>query len=148
MLGILMGNWKLIVGALVIMSLLAAIIGFKSHYDTLKAERDDFLVASEHEKDAHRLTTASFKDYRHTTETQILGMQTALATLSERFAAAQEKANELEKVLGKHNLGSLAQTKPGLVERVINDGTNRVFRELEDVTKRPADDSGGEDLPD
>lgn len=146
--GFLLGNWKLIVGALIIMSLLAAIVGFKSHYDKLKAERDDFLVAVNTERSAHLITTESFKDYRHTTETQILGMQTALATLSERFTEAQERSNELEKVLGKHNIGSLAQKKPGLVERVINDGTTRMFGELEDITKRPADDSGGEDIPD
>jgi|GEM_PF-1266544 TolA-binding protein len=53
--------------------------------------------------------------------------------LQESFTEIQSQKNDLQKRLGKHDLGALAVAKPGLVGRVINGATakaNRCF-ELE-----------------
>lgn len=46
----------------------------------------------------------------------------------ESFSVIRSQNNELREKLGKHDLGVLAAAKPGLVEKVINTATERVFR--------------------
>lgn len=46
----------------------------------------------------------------------------------ESFSVIRSQNNELREKLGKHDLGVLAAAKPGLVERIINAATERVFR--------------------
>jgi len=55
---------------------------------------------------------------------------------------AKEKSNYM-KVFKDHNLTRLARAKPGMIETRINNGTEKVFRMLEDDTKElmDADDS-------
>ena len=40
--------------------------------------------------------------------------------VSKEFAQAQSRVDTLEKKLSKHDLGQLAQAKPGLVEKIVN----------------------------
>ena len=55
---------------------------------------------------------------------------------------AKDKANYM-KIFKDHNLTRLARARPGLIETRINNGTEKVFRMLEDDTKElmDADDS-------
>lgn len=59
----------------------------------------------------------------------------------EDFSTAQREAGaysrELKDVLSKHDLGALAKRKPGLIERRVNDGSDRVIRLLEHSTQAP-----------
>lgn len=57
-------------------------------------------------------------------------------TAAQREAGAYSR--ELKDVLSSHNLGALAKSKPGLIERRVNDGTARTFRLLEQSTESPA----------
>ena len=41
---------------------------------------------------------------------------------------------ELRNKFAKHDLDMLSLRKPGLVEKMVNRGTARVFQELEDLT--------------
>lgn len=47
---------------------------------------------------------------------------------------ARDKANYM-KIFKDHNLTRLARAKPGLIETRINNGTEKVFRDLENDTK-------------
>lgn len=62
----------------------------------------------------------------------------------EDFSTAQREAGaysrELKDVLSKHDLGALAKRKPGLIERRVNDGSDRALRLLEQSTQAPAAD--------
>ncbi len=57
-------------------------------------------------------------------------------TAAQREAGAYSR--ELKDVISSHNLGALAKSKPGLIERRANDGTARAFRLLEQSTESPA----------
>jgi len=54
---------------------------------------------------------------------------------------AKEKSNYM-KVFKDHNLTRLARAKPGMIEKRINNGTEKVFRMLEDDTKELMDADG------
>lgn len=68
----------------------------------------------------------------------------------EDLATAQREAGaysrELKDVLSKHDLGALAKRKPGLIERRVNDGSDRALRLLEQSTQVPAT-GGGQAAP-
>jgi len=51
--------------------------------------------------------------------------------VSEEFAEAQSRVDTLEKKLSKHDLGQLAQAKPGLVEKIIDKASSNVMRCIE-----------------
>ena len=51
---------------------------------------------------------------------------------------AKDKANYM-KIFKDHNLTRLARAKPGMIEKRINNGTEKVFRMLEDDTKELMD---------
>lgn len=61
-------------------------------------------------------------------------------TIAQREAGAYSR--ELKDVLSKHDLGVLAKRKPGLIERRINDGSDRALRLLEQSTQAAATDGG------
>lgn len=61
-------------------------------------------------------------------------------TTAQREAGAYSR--ELKDVLSKHDLGALAKRKPGLIERRVNDGSDRALRLLEQSTQAPAAGGG------
>ena len=54
--------------------------------------------------------------------------------LKGKLDAAEEYRNELISKLQKHNLTRLSHQKPGLIEKRINNGTQKVFDSLESLT--------------
>ena len=54
--------------------------------------------------------------------------------LQENLDAAEDYKDELIVKLQKHNLTRLSYQKPGLIERRINNGTQKVFDSLESLT--------------
>jgi uncharacterized protein HemX len=53
--------------------------------------------------------------------------------VSKEFASAQSRVDTLENKLSEHDLGQLAQARPGLVEKIINNASDEVIRCVEDV---------------
>lgn len=47
---------------------------------------------------------------------------------NKKFQAARKENNKLKDKLAKHDLGYLASQKPGLVEKIVNNGTEDVGR--------------------
>jgi len=69
--------------------------------------------------------------------------EAAMTALTQRNnELAREKANYM-KIFKDHNLTRLARAKPGMIEKRINNGTAKVFRDLENDTKElmAADDN-------
>ena len=50
---------------------------------------------------------------------------------------AESYGDNLRKKLHKHNLTRLSIKKPGLIEKRINDGTNKLFDSIESITTHP-----------
>ena len=59
--------------------------------------------------------------------------------LNEELQVKQDKivenSKKLSKILGKHDLEHLARSKPGIVEKIINNGTAKVLKQLEEISK-------------
>jgi hypothetical protein len=54
---------------------------------------------------------------------------------------SEEQRNDLIETFSKHDLTRDALKKPGLIEKIINNGTKKVFADLESDTTRPVSDS-------
>ena len=54
--------------------------------------------------------------------------------VSQEFADAQSRVDALQVKLSKHDLGQLAQAKPGLVERIITKASSNVLRCIEIIS--------------
>lgn len=48
--------------------------------------------------------------------------------LQKSFSEINSQKNQLQKRLGDHDLGALANAKPGLVERIVNGASKKAFR--------------------
>ena len=57
--------------------------------------------------------------------------------VSKEFASAQSRVDTLEEKLSEHDLGQLAQARPGLVEKIINNASNEVARCVEILSGSP-----------
>lgn len=72
--------------------------------------------------------------------------EAAMTALTQRNnELAREKANYM-KIFKDHNLTRLARAKPGMIEKRINNGTAKVFRDLENDTKELMD-ADNDDAP-
>jgi len=64
-----------------------------------------------------------------------LERQAALnAELDKALKEAEVYVNSIRSKLIRHDLETLAEQKPGLIEKRINDGTKKVFDDLERIT--------------
>lgn len=62
-------------------------------------------------------------------------LQQSIGELNVQLQGAEKYKDELIQKLQKHDLSRLSLQKPGLIEKRINDGTQRIFDELENLTK-------------
>jgi multidrug resistance efflux pump len=60
------------------------------------------------------------------------------ATLSADLQKAEQYGDELRATLQKHNLTHLANKKPGLIEKRMQDATNQLWDDLESITTVPS----------
>jgi hypothetical protein len=60
--------------------------------------------------------------------------QQAVLQLSAENQSYQEEVTRIRKKFARHDLDRLSLAKPGLIERIINKGTAKVFKEFEDIT--------------
>jgi uncharacterized protein HemX len=67
--------------------------------------------------------------------------------LQEDLQKAEQYGDELRNTLNKHNLTHLANKKPGLIEKRMQDATNKLWDDLELITDpsgMQSDDSGAQ----
>ena len=58
--------------------------------------------------------------------------------LSNDLQKAEQYGDELRSTLQKHNLTHLANKKPGLIEKRMQDATNKLWDDLESITTVPS----------
>ena len=93
---------------------------------TLKANQIKLESAVEDQKAVIESQAADFKKIRST-----------LTKLEEENAKLQKDKQDLSKRLGKHDIGNLAENKPGLVERIINGASKSAARCVEIASGSP-----------
>ena len=64
-------------------------------------------------------------------------IRTTLSELDEVNKKLQEDRDALNKRLGKHDIGNLAENKPGLVEKIINKASDSAVRCMEIASGSP-----------
>ena len=57
-----------------------------------------------------------------------------IAGLEQEKQESQREVQKLRATFARHNMDNLALTKPGLIEKAVNRGTQRVFDELVSIT--------------
>ena len=93
---------------------------------TLKANQIKLESAVEDQKAVIETQAADFKKIRST-----------LTKLEEENNKLKKDKQDLSKRLGKHDIGNLAENKPGLVERIINGASKSAARCVEIASGSP-----------
>ena len=60
--------------------------------------------------------------------------QEKIAELTENNNKAREEVTKLRNTFARHDLNNLAIAKPGLIEKIVNNGTKKVGEELTALT--------------
>jgi len=60
--------------------------------------------------------------------------QSLIDDINNKSADLRIEVKSLENKLRKHDLEKLSKSKPRLIEKIINKGTKKVFREFEDIS--------------
>ena len=93
---------------------------------TLKSNQIKLESAVEDQKAVIESQAEDFKKIRST-----------LTKLEEENAKLQKDKQDLSKRLGKHDIGNLAENKPGLVEKIINKASDSAARCVEIASGSP-----------
>ena len=137
-----------VLGLLLILSLGA----FKLYYDKSEAEKETMAVALQQAVDNQLLLENTIKDQNQQMEEQLARekqSQVRITQLSTANSEAMEEVTELRGKFARHDLNMLSMTKPGLLEKMVNRGTVRVFEELEALTQPDQfDEDTDDDSPD
>lgn len=137
-----------VLGLLLILSLGA----FKLYYDKSEAEKEAMAVALQQAMNNQLLLENTIKDQNQQMEEQLARekqSQVRITQLSTANSEAMEEVTELRGKFARHDLNMLSMTKPGLLEKMVNRGTVRVFEELEALTQPDQfDEDTDDDSPD
>jgi len=117
--------------------LLLAGAGYAYH-TTVVSQKDAVIAKLETnavtlKENAMRLETAfeSEKAARERSEKNLQVQLEAVGKLTEKNTAMQAEMDDYLSIFKRHNLTKLARAKPGLIEPRINNGTQKVFRAIE-----------------
>ena len=69
---------------------------------------------------------------------QMVNQQAQIGTLNAQSAELEREKNEYLSIFRQHNLYRLSVARPGLIEPRINNGTNEVFRDIEQASREIA----------
>tara|TARA_R100000656_G_scaffold38517_1_gene32383 strand:+ start:1118 stop:1558 length:441 start_codon:yes stop_codon:yes gene_type:complete len=118
--------------------LIASLGAFKLYYDKSEAEKEAMAVALQQAMNNQLLLENTIKDQNQQMEEQLAREQKSQARITQLSTANSEAMEEVTELRGKfarHDLNMLSMTKPGLLEKMVNRGTVRVFEELETLTQ-------------
>jgi|TARA_Y100000296_G_scaffold80086_1_gene104967 cobalamin biosynthesis protein CbiD len=132
--------------------LIASLGAFKLYYDKSEAEKEAMAVALQQAMNNQLLLENTIKDQNQQMEEQLAREQKSQARITQLSTANSEAMEEVTELRGKfarHDLNMLSMTKPGLLEKMVNRGTVRVFEELETLTQPDQfDEDTDDDSPD
>lgn len=138
MLTFVTGAWKFFVGGGWKWVLAAGLISFalKFGYDAYNDYQALVARNIEQAETIGELNTANAANTATIQAMEEQARETAenLEFLSSQLLDAEDRVNDLEGLLSRHDLEFLALNRPGLIERRINDATDDVFSDLECLT--------------
>lgn len=93
---------------------------------------------------AYAINAAQSEQARQSTDTALKAVQVDLinvkaqfSVVTTKFQQANLRVKDLQAKLSRHELGALAEAKPGLVEKIVDNGTKDVLRCFEIVSGSP-----------
>lgn len=127
-----------IYGIIVVVGILAGVAyGAKYYYETTQNQIRQLRENNVKLEQANATNTATIN--RMQADAQLL--QETIGQLNNDLQKAEAYKDELTAKLQKHDLSRLSVQKPGLIEKRINNGTSKVFDELEALSRPAINDS-------
>lgn len=98
--------------------------------------KDTQNTISELERNNAKLVTANETNQKtiSSMKTQVESSNKLSNDLTKELQRSEAQRNELIDTFSRHDLTRDALKKPGLIEKIINNGTKKVFADLESVT--------------
>jgi hypothetical protein len=120
---------KVIAGLLIVISVMSG--GFYLYYQNTQSR-----LATLHENQAKLELSVKMQSYTIERQKEFLEMQQEYSKQLQRgLAEAEANRGRLEEIFRKHDLDSLSRSKPGLIEKRVNEATRRAFKDLETQTE-------------
>ena len=107
------------------------------HYDKSQAEKEAMATQLQQAMDNQQRLENAIATQNEQIEKALAeqkASQERIQNLTVANNEANEKVEELRNKFARHDLDMLSIRKPGLVERVVNRGTAKVFADLEKLT--------------
>jgi len=111
--------------------------GFKLYYDKSEAEKQAMATQLQQAMDNQQRLENAVATQNEQLEKAVAeqkASQVRIQGLTVANNQANEKVEDLRNKFARHDLDMLSLRKPGLVEKMVNRGTARVFQELKDLT--------------
>ena len=111
--------------------------GFKLYYDKSEAEKQAMATQLQQAMDNQQRLENAIATQNEQLEKAVAEQkesQVRIQGLTVANNQANEKVEDLRNKFARHDLDMLSLRKPGLVEKMVNRGTARVFQELKDLT--------------
>ena len=111
--------------------------GFKLYYDKSEAEKQAMATQLQQAMDNQQRLENAVATQNEQLEKAVAEQKESQARIQGLTVAnnqANEKVEDLRNKFAQHDLDMLSLRKPGLVEKMVNRGTARVFQELKDLT--------------
>ena len=120
--------------ALIGLLLFASLASFKMYYDKTEAQKLALVTQLQQSMDNQVLLENSIEKQNQQITDQLArekDSQAQIAALVSANNEAQVEVNRLKQTFARHDLNMLSMAKPGLIERIVNKGTARVGKDLQ-----------------
>jgi len=110
---------------------------FKMYYDKSEAEKEAMATQLQQAMDNQQRLENAIADQNEQIEKALAeqkASQERIQNLTVANNEANEKVEDLRNKFARHDLDMLSIRKPGLVEKLVNRGTAKVFADLEKLT--------------
>jgi len=110
---------------------------FKMYYDKSEAEKEAMATQLQQAMDNQQRLENAIADQNEQIEKALAeqkASQERIQSLTVANNEANEKVEDLRNKFARHDLDMLSIRKPGLVEKLVNRGTAKVFSDLEKLT--------------
>ena len=110
---------------------------FKMYYDKSEAEKEAMATQLQQAMDNQQRLENAIADQNDQIEKALAeqkASQERIQSLTVANNEANEKVEDLRNKFARHDLDMLSIRKPGLVEKLVNRGTAKVFSDLEKLT--------------
>ena len=111
----------------------AAAFGLWQYYKYTQAQIQVYAVNAASAQQAQQSSDKALRLVRADLEK----MKEQYSIVSSKFNEANERVKNLQSKLSRHEIGALAEAKPVLVEKIINNGTDDVLRCFEILSGSP-----------